>query len=636
MCGITGFINKMDVGLEKLKKMNDTINYRGPDSDGYFVEDYNKEYQIGMAHKRLAIMDLSPLGHQPMFSEDENIVVVFNGEIYNFYKTKKELESKGYVFKSHSDTEVIVKAYQEWGIKCVEKFNGMFAISIYDKVTKDFYLIRDRTGVKPVYYYLTDNGLLFGSELKPMMEHPDFKKELDLDALSLYLYHGYITAPKSIFKNTFKLEPGKILKFNNGKIEISTYWSVEDQFKNRKIEKKTEEEWIKDLDDLLTDSIKDRMMSDVPLGAFLSGGIDSSLVVSIMQKISDKPVKTFTIGFEEPKYDEANYAKQVAKYLGTNHYELYLPIKKAEELIPKIPLFYDEPFADSSQLPTMLVSQLAREYVTVSLSGDGGDELFCGYGRYETILNLEKFIRCSKITNKIPLLKNIVTSVTTNSKYRQFFEITNENNVINSGYKNYLNSYKLLKNYKNKFNEKYEKIMNNTENLQEKNMLVDMITYLPDDIFTKVDRASMSVSLESRAPLVDDHRILEFSFSMPHDFKYKDGSKKYILKELLYRYLPKEMMDRPKKGFGIPIYDWLKTDLKNLVEANLDRKRIEKQGIFEWKEIESLLDNFFNYETEEKSANKLSKKFKLYKDGYIDRTIWNLLVFQMWYEKYMS
>lgn len=637
MCGICGFIYKDRVDGSRLKEMNDTINYRGPNSEGYFLDNYNKEYQIGMAHKRLAILDLSLLGHQPMYSDNKDIVVIFNGEIYNFYKIKSELKKIGYQFKSNSDTEVIVKSYQEWGIDCVKRFNGMFAISIYDRKTNDFYLIRDRMGVKPLYYHVNNKGIIFASELKPIIKHPDFKKEINLDALSLYLYHGYITAPYSIFKNTYKLEPGKILKFNDGKIESSIYWSVENSFNNRKIEMKSEEEWRTELDDLLTDSIKDRMISDVPLGAFLSGGIDSSLVVSIMQKISNDPVKTFTIGFDEPKYNEAAHAKKVAAHLGTEHHELYLPIKKAEELIPDIPVFYDEPFADSSQLPTMLVSQLARDHVTVALSGDGGDELFCGYGRYDTIIRLEKFIKYSKVANQIPFFKNIVQLVTSNSKYTQFFELINKDSIINSGYLNFINNYRLIKNYNSKFEEKYQSIMKNAENLQEKHMLQDMVTYLPDDIFTKVDRASMCVSLEARPPLVDDHRILEFSLTIPHTLKYKEGIKKYILKELLYKYVPKEIIDRPKMGFGIPIYEWLKNDLSHLIEKYLSQEYIEKQHIFQWKEVEKIKKRFYNRSCLNKVLPKnISKKYKLYKDGYVDRTIWHILVFQLWYQEYIK
>ncbi|PIZ34358.1 MAG: asparagine synthase (glutamine-hydrolyzing) [Alphaproteobacteria bacterium CG_4_10_14_0_8_um_filter_37_21] len=640
MCGISGFIYKGDSNLSLLKRMNDSIAYRGPDDSGEFLADYDENYKIGLAHRRLSIVDLSPLGHQPMFSPDEQVVVVFNGEVYNFKDVRKTLTQKGYTFKSDTDTEVIIQAYLEWGIDFINHMNGMFAIALYDKRTDDFYLIRDRMGVKPLYYYENEKGLIFGSELKPIMVHPDFKKVLDLHALSLFLYHGYITAPHTIFKNTYKLKPGSYLHFNKGVIQHHTYWSVQDKFEQRQIKEQSEKDAVHDLDTVLTASIKDRMISDVPLGAFLSGGIDSSLVVALMQKQSTQPIKTFTIGFDEPAFNEAPYAKEIAAHLGTDHHELYLPIKKAEELIPKIPEYYDEPFADASQLPTMLVSQMAKQKVTVALSGDGGDELYCGYGRYDDVLRLQKFIPYAKIANKIPFFKCFVSMLTKNSKYKQFFELTHNHNVINSAYLNFIHNFPLIKNHTHKFNNAYEDIMQATDNLQEKNMLQDMVTYLPDDILTKVDRASMAYSLESRPPFIDDHRVVEHSFTIPHDMKYKDGNKKYILKKVLENYIPKKMIDRPKMGFGIPIYDWLRDDLQYLIHDYLSVDYIEKQGVFNVKEIQCLTECFFK-ESGHSTCLKIKKKifgdkFKLHKDGYVERTIWHLIVFQLWHARYMK
>lgn len=640
MCGISGFIYKGDSDLNLLKKMNDSISYRGPDDSGEFLVNYDANYKIGLAHRRLSILDLSPLGHQPMCSSDEQVVVVFNGEVYNFKETRETLSQRGYTFKSDSDTEVIIQAYLEWGMDFVHHMNGMFAIALYDKRTDDFYLIRDRMGVKPLYYYKNEQGLIFGSELKPIMAHPDFKKDIDTHALSLFLYHGYITAPHTIFKNTYKLKPGSYLHFNKGVIKQHIYWSVQDKFEKSQQTEQSEEDAIKYLDSVLAASIKDRMISDVPLGAFLSGGVDSSLVVALMQKQSKLPVKTFTIGFDEPAFNEAPYAKEIAAHLGTDHHELYLPIKKAEELIPQIPDYYDEPFADSSQLPTMLVSQMAREKVTVALSGDGGDELYCGYGRYDDVVRLQKFIPYAKIANKIPFFKCAVSMLTKNSKYRQFFELTNDHNVINSAYLNFIHNFPLIKNYKNKFDPAYEKIMCASGNLQEKHMLQDMVTYLPDDILTKVDRASMAYSLESRPPFIDDHRVIEHSFTIPHKLKYKDGNKKYILKKVLEQYIPKKMIDRPKMGFAIPIYDWLRDDLQYLIHDYLSMDYIEKQGVFDLQEIQSLQKRFFN-ESGQSACAKVQKqifgdKLKLHKDGYVERTIWHLIVFQLWYAKYMN
>ncbi|HCU07159.1 MAG TPA: asparagine synthase (glutamine-hydrolyzing) [Holosporales bacterium] len=639
MCGISGFIYSGTSNLELLTRMNDSIAYRGPDDSGEFLADYNETYKIGLAHRRLSILDLSPLGHQPMCSPDEHIVVVFNGEVYNFKTVRETLIEKGYAFKSDSDTEVIIQAYVEWGINFVHHMNGMFAIALYDKRTQDCFLIRDRMGVKPLYYYQNESGLIFGSELKPIMAHPDFKKDIDAHALSLYLYHGYITAPHTIFKNTYKLKPGSYLQFNNSRITHHTYWRIGDKFEQRQVKEQSEADLVKNLDAVLTASVKDRMMSDVPLGAFLSGGVDSSLVVALMQKNSTHPVKTFTIGFDEPEFNEAPYAKEIARHLGTDHHELYLPIKKAEELIPQIPKFYDEPFADSSQLPTMLVSQMARQKVTVALSGDGGDELYCGYGRYDDVVRLQKFIPFARIANKIPFFKCLVSILTKNSKYKQFFELTNNHSVVNSAYLNFIHHFPLIKNYKNKFDDAYDGIMHLSENLQEKNMLQDMVTYLPDDILTKVDRASMAYSLESRPPFVDDHRVVEHSFTIPHYMKCKDGNKKYILKKVLEQYIPKKMIDRPKMGFGIPIYDWLRNDLRYMITDHLSLDYIEKQGVFDVKEIQALTKRFFA-ESGDSLGSKVKKyifgdKLKLHKDGYVERTIWHLIVFQLWYAQYM-
>jgi asparagine synthase (glutamine-hydrolysing) len=635
MCGITGFVYKDFVTLNVLQEMRDSIAYRGPDDKGEFLNAYNNDYQIGLAHRRLSIQDLSPLGHQPMFSDDHNIVVVYNGEVYNFKKIRKELETIGFTFKSHSDTEVIIKAYQAFGIEFIDRLNGMFAIALYDQTTHDFYLIRDRLGVKPLYYTRSPKGIIFGSELKPLMLHPDFNKTINNHALSLFLYHGYITAPHTIFENTFKLMPGTYLHFKDGALHHKTYWSVKEQFKNRKIATKDENQWINELDALLTDSIQDRMIGDVPIGAFLSGGADSSLVTALMQKVSTTPVKTFTIGFHEADFNEATYAKKVAAHLGTDHHEMYLPIQKAEDLIASIPTYYDEPFADSSQLPTMLLSEMTRQHVTVALSGDGGDELFCGYGRYTDVERLQRFKPFAKIASHIPFFKKTVQCVTSNSKYTQFFELTDDHAIINSAYLNYLHTMPLIKGHTMTFDNGYEDIMSLSSHIQEKHMLQDMVTYLPDDILTKVDRASMANSLETRAPLVDDHRVIELSFSMPHDMKVRAGVKKYALKKLLQLYLPDELINRPKMGFGVPIYDWLRGDLKGLVNHYLSDGYIAQQGIFDVSEIKKIRIRFFNY-NDAPASGWLSKDWKLHKDGAIDRMIWHLVVFQLWHEKWLK
>lgn len=620
MCGICGYSSNKSLGKQLLKKMNDTITYRGPNDEGYYIDNVEGR-EIGLAHRRLSILDLSALGKQPMISDDKNIVVVFNGEIYNFLEIKEELIRKGYIFNSTTDTEVIVNGYKEYGIDVIKKFNGMFAIAILDLRDKSLYLIRDHIGIKPLYYYYDKDNFIFGSELKPLMAYPEFKKEIDMNSLDTYLYHGYITGEKSIFKNTFKLLPGHYLKLKNNKIDIKEYWSIEENFKNREIKNFSEIEWKKKIKKHLEKSIKDRMISDVPIGAFLSGGIDSSLVVSVMQSLSKEPIKTFTIGFKDAEYNEAQYAKKIAEYLGTDHTEYYLESKEVEKYIETIPLYYDEPFADSSQLPTMLVSKLAKEKVTVTLSGDGGDELFCGYSNYEKYIKLKKYQRVSQLLNQPPKIffKNL------NSKLSYLLYLDEEDKIINYGYLNYINQKSILKNLNKNFKEsRYSKLNNLTNNIQEKAMLRDMITYLPDDILTKVDRASMAFALESRAPFIDDHKFIELSFNINHSLKYKNGIKKYILKELLYEYLPKELIDRPKQGFSIPIHKWLRTELKYLIDKYLSDEYILDQNIFNVTDIKKIKKIFIN------------KKNQIYKGLSVESTIWNILVFQIWYDKYIK
>lgn len=621
MCGICGYSSNKSLGKEILRKMNNKIAYRGPDAEGYYI-DTQENREIGLAHRRLSILDLSSLGNQPMISNDGEIIVVFNGEIYNYIELKEELQSKGYIFNSNSDTEVIINGYLEYGIEVVEKLNGMFAIALYDKKSDVMYLIRDHLGVKPLYYYINEKNLVFASELKPIMEVPFFKKEIDYDSLNNYLYYGYITGEKSIFKNVYKLLPGNYLKLKDNKIEIKEYWSIEKTYLNRKIQDNSLENWKKIIKDHLEKSIKERMISDVPIGAFLSGGIDSSLVVAIMQSLSKNPIKTFTIGFENKLYNEAGYAKLVAEHLGTDHTEYYLKDSEVGELIENIPQYYDEPFADSSQIPTMIVSKLAKEQVTVSLSGDGGDELFCGYSSYERYLKLSKYIEIFKMFQWLPFKERIAKKVS--SKYTHLLKFNSEDNIINAGYLSYIAKESFLKRW-NRINkeERYFKLNYLTKNIQEKAMLRDLITYLPDDILTKVDRASMAYSLESRAPFVDDHKFVELSFNIPHSLKYKNNEKKYILKEILSDYVPRELIERPKKGFAIPIEEMLRTNLKYLLEMYLNEEFIKKQNIFNKIKIKECLRLFY------------ARKNIEYQGIYINKLVWHLLIFQMWYKKYI-
>jgi len=618
MCGIAGFCDFSKKSDKKeLIVMTDILHHRGPDDSGYSF--YNrKDFNIGLGHRRLSVLDLSIQGHQPMLFKDYEIV--YNGEIYNFQEIRVKLERYNYIFQSDSDTEVILKAYHRWGIDAINRFNGMFAIAIYNKKDNKLILVRDRVGKKPLYYSFQDSTFLFASELKSIISYPSFKKKINKDALNLFLAHGYIVAPHTIFQECYKLEAGEYLELNlyDRNIEIDRYWSIENSFISREIIDEDEESIINRLDTLLTKSVEYRMISDVPIGSFLSGGYDSSLISSIMQKISSKPIDTFTIGFNDSYHNEANHAKKVAKHLGTNHHELYLPIKDGEPLIFEIPKYYDEPFADSSQIPTMIVSKLAKEHVTVALSGDGGDELFCGYSRYDTILKYQRYKYLSKIyceANRVFHLNKILSR---DNKLLKLAYLNSDNRAINFNYL-YSNIYLdgLVKDSSYNIDNRYFDILDMSNNIQEKYMLQDMKTYLTDDILVKVDRASMAYSLESRTPILD-FNIIEFSMNLPHSLKYKNGDKKYILKALTHKYIPKNIMERPKKGFGVPIYEWLHTDLYYLIDKYLNYNYINRQNIFNYQKIKQLLDAFDN-------GNK-----------YVEKYIWYLIVFQLWYEAYIN
>jgi len=620
MCGIVGFIHKNKALSETdLKNMAQTITYRGPDDEGYFLKNIN-DFQVGMGFKRLAIQDLSPRGHQPMFFKD--LVITFNGEIYNFQEIRAELQDLGYIFESNCDTEVILKAFHCWKTDMVHRFIGMFAFALFDQVTREFYLYRDRMGIKPLYYYFEKNNFVYASELKPIMAYPGFNKCLNKDSLAGYLYHGYITGSASIFENVHKLEPGCFLKYVNGEIQIQRYWDLKQKFIEGCATKiSNEENCLRELDDLLTSSIRYRMISDVPIGSFLSGGIDSSVITAIMQKLSPTPVNTFTIGFNEDFFNEAENARTIAKHLGTNHHEEYLPIEKTKQLIEDIPEYYDEPFGDSSALPSILVSRLAKGKATVILTGDGGDELFCGYRNYTIAQEFSKYISVGKIlagVNKMIPLDKMLFQL--NHRFGRYPHLSSNVNIININYiVSKLQLADILLNHEFKYDQRFFSVNNLTKNVQELNMLQNMMTYLPDDILTKVDRASMSISLESRVPLLD-HRIVEFSFRVPHNIKNFNGTQKHLLKELAYKYVPKAYLDNPKHGFSIPVFKWMKTDLKYLMDHYLSTEYIAKQGIFNSHVINQLTRSF------EKPKNT----------AYMGHYLWNILSFQLWYQRYMQ
>lgn len=629
MCGICGFIRRREVSPKQLKQMNDTMYHRGPDDSGEEIYGMKGGYQVGFAQRRLSIMDLSELGHQPMHSPDQRVSVVYNGEIYNFKELREELAD--YPFRSDCDTEVIIAAYLAWGISCVERFNGMFAIALYDRKDETVYLIRDRIGKKPLYYWYQDEELVFASELKPIMACPDFPAEIDRGVLSRFLYQKYINAPESIYRNVYKLEPGAILSFQGGQIKTWKYWSVSEVYRQAAANPVSSYEEAKEqLKALLMRAVSLRMIADVPLGSFLSGGYDSSLVTAIAQEVSASPVKTFSIGFHEEKYNEAGYARAVAEYLGTDHTERIIDEKDILSLVESIPKYYDEPFSDSSQIPTMLVSALARERVTVALSGDGGDEFFCGYNQYEKVAQAQKLDLagaavhglCSlpgvsklQIEKRLPFKVRVIAGNRERETKTQFgagnYPAMARAMVgeIPTGTRTLPVHYPVESSY-------------GVKDWQVRRMLLDMDTYLPGDILCKVDRASMKYSLEARCPILDAD-VMAFSYRIPHAYKYAAGDKKHILKEIAYDYLPKELLDRPKVGFGVPLDKWLRGPLKERLLSYADPALLKRQNLFDISYLQKTIERYL--ETGDKGPATGENYSGL---------IWSFFVFQQWYETY--
>lgn len=628
MCGICGYISKKNITAEQLKEMNDTMYHRGPNDSGEEIYPASDGYQIGFAQRRLSILDLSMLGHQPMHSDNKRISVVYNGEIYNFQELKKELVD--YPFRSNCDTEVIIAAYLKWGISCIERFNGMFAIALYDRETQEVYLVRDRIGKKPLYYWYEDQNLVFASELKPIMKCPGFHGEIAKGVLSRYLFQQYINAPESIYQNVYKLEPGAILRFSKGQIKIWKYWDVKEAYEKAQTNPVGSYEEAKEhLKDLLKQAVAARMIADVPLGSFLSGGYDSSLITAIAQEHSTEPVKTFSIGFHEEKYNEAKYAGAVADHLGTNHTELYIDEQDMFELVDSIPIYYDEPFADSSQIATMMVSKLAREHVTVALSGDGGDEFFCGYNIYENVAQAQKLdalggmvhgicqlpgLKQAHIEDKLPFRVRVIAGNREKESKTQF------------GAGNYIVKARAM------VGELPEgealpvhylvESRYGVDNWQIRRMLLDMDTYLPGDILCKVDRASMKYSLECRCPILD-MKVMEFSYRIPHQYKYAGGDKKHILKDIAYDYIPKELLDRPKVGFGVPLDKWLRGPLKEQLLDYSSYEYLKKQNIFDAAYVSDMIQKYVVTGDAGPATGANYSKLS-----------WSFFVFQQWYEAY--
>jgi asparagine synthase (glutamine-hydrolysing) len=637
MCGIAGFVDKKNSSsMAILKLMTDVLAHRGPDSSGYHVCETNN-HAVGFGHRRLSILDLSSLGHQPMTFE--HLHIIYNGEVYNFSTIRDELIVGGYSFISETDTEVILKAFHAWGSDCVKKFRGMFAFSIYDSQENKIFIFRDRAGVKPLYYYFNDGLLLFASELKAFYQHPDFIKRINKNVIPLYLQFGYIPAPYSIFENTYKLKPGHFIVFDikSQALEIEKYWDVTDFYRQDKFVK-SEQTILAELEHELVESFKLRMIADVPVGVFLSGGIDSSLITAILQKHANEPIKTFTIGFEEAGYNEANHAKLIAEYLKTDHTEYYCTKQDALNIIPKLAEIYDEPFGDSSAIATLLISAIAKQKVSVVLSGDGGDEIFCGYSKYfalhktliflspglgknllKLMLNclnedlvfwinsrLPSFIKQTNIRDKFQKFKRAIRANNLGAMFIQASSYIDEEKV-----RQYCSSQSSLLT-KTKFN--YFSTSSDISPLEQM-MMVDFQTFMVDDVLTKVDRATMYSGLEGREPFLD-HHIIEYMARVPMEFKYRNGSGKYLLREILYRYVPKNYYEYPKAGFQVPLFEWLKGDLKYLLDHYLNKDRLENGGIFD--------------------ANLVQKTLtKYYAGEFINiNEIWFILIFEMWRERW--
>lgn len=612
MCGITGFWNGKGVALgeahEILGDMCHRMALRGPDDEGLWVE---PSAGVGMGFRRLAIVDLTPMGHQPMRSESERFTITFNGEIYNAPEIREELLKTGHTFRGHSDTEVMLAAMEEWGVRrATERFNGMFAYAVWDAKERRLSLGRDHVGIKPLYYGWVGGSFVYSSEIKPLHAYPEFRKygtELDSESVQDFLLYGYIPAPSTIFKSLRKLPPGHILELNAAAERSNPipFWSLRDVVNagRRSMFRGSEQEAVSALESLLKSSVKMQMLSDVPLGAFLSGGIDSSTVVALMQAQSSKPVKTFTIGFKEAKYNEADAAAIVAKHLGTDHTELIVTPQESQSVIKLLPDMYDEPFADASQIPTFLVSRLARQSVTVSLSGDGGDELFGGYQRYLFSQKLWGYIGKLPFGVRLSIHNWIVKQdvATLDKRFQSFSslgKLSGKEGPIGHKLKK-LAPFLIVKApeafaYADAKVQRADDLLQgfhepvrgieigdvDVANFIERMMIYDTLSYLHDDILTKVDRASMGVSLESRVPILD-HRIVEFAWTLPFHHKVRDGKGKWILRQIFQKYLPAELLERPKSGFAIPIGDWLRTDLRDWTEDLLNSDHLASEGLFD-------------------------------------------------------
>ena len=610
--------------------MRESLVHRGPDDSGEaFIDTQNAA--VGFGFRRLSIIDLSPLGHQPMTNDVNGDVIMLNGEIYNYRELRKDLEALGHTFKSNSDTEVVLKSYQQYGMKCVDGFIGMFAIALHDKKKNRIVFFRDRAGVKPFYWYLNDGLFLFASELKAFHKHPHFKKEINVDALSLYFQHGYISAPYCIFQNAHKLMPGHSLFVDlaNGNYTIEKYWDVTDEYNRPKLNIGYDEA-VDTTERILSSAFQYRMVADVPVGVFLSGGYDSSCVTALLQKNSSRKIKTYTIGFHEKEFNEAGHAKKVAEHLGTDHHEYFCTIKDAVELVPQLADIYDEPFGDTSGIPTTLVSRIAREHVTVALSADGGDEVFAGYPRHKRFMNYwKKFASVpsgidTMLSAGLRMIHSRNKPAATADRLEKLFLVLRKKDpvkafeIIHSCYTE-TEAQKLLHDKAQHLHSVFDDndLYDSSNDTLSRIIAVEYKTYMVDDILQKVDRATMSASLEGREPFLDQ-RVIEFVCKLPSTYKYKNGIGKLMLRDIVHRYIPTEIMDRPKMGFGVPVEKWLNMELKDLLNDTLNVRKISDGGILNWDQVNSLVAAYQN--------NRLE----------IFQRLWHVFVFQLWFDKWMK
>ncbi len=626
MCGIAGFISKENSSqvAERevlLDKMCQIITHRGPDEQGTIVKD-----RAALGMRRLSIIDLKS-GQQPIFDCSGNLAIVFNGEIYNFLELKQELEAHGHKFKTNSDTETIVHAYEEFGADCVKKLRGMFAFAIYDFARETLFIARDRVGKKPLFYAKTANGdFVFGSELKVLIEHGEISKDIDYAALDAYLTFGYVPEEFCIFKSVEKLAPGHFLIYKNGEIKTQKYWDFDYA---KPIETKSETEWIEALREKIREAVRIRLISEVPLGAFLSGGVDSSSIVGLMSQISDTPVKTFSIGFNEDSFNELKYARMAAKHFNTEHHE-FVVTPDLVEIVDDLVWHFDEPFADSSALPTFMVSKMARDFVTVVLSGDGGDELFAGYTRYVIdkkrggFENLPKFVRKGVLQTVAEALphgargKNFLYNASLDAVDRyidsvSYFNDLRKKSLYSNSFQSKLNgnsgaATKLFQNFASDVS---------TGNPIDNLLYLDSKTYLPSDILTKVDRMTMATSLEARVPLLDQE-LIEFVQTIPSELKLKNLETKYIFKKAMEGIVPNDILYREKQGFGVPINEWINSQLKQRIRETLLEKRTIERGYFEKSYIQTLLDEH------EKNRRDHS------------HFLWILLMLELWHRQYVD